>query len=478
MSVVGGKTLEKEKNAIDRIVLRTVEKIKCIKDPNDPDYARLNGLSFFVNMVGAAMIVAVIQTIVQRQYSFLPWGILLCVIANGLGTAVRIGMIGKTGIKRIIVVLGVFLSLIGPVIYYTGGGLYSATAIWLFLILVYTVITMEGYALWICLVLQLGLYGIVLALDYRGIITPQGALPEEQWVRASITSFVMVALCVGALISYQLFEYKRQQQLLMSQLEEIEFRIRQAEDLNDLYEQQKKMTEAALNVKNDFITNMNHETRTPINAVMGLAEVAKINSSNPRYVTELSDQIYDHAKNLLDIFNKVLYFTDGQNGGLEIAEEEYEAEEIVTQFCECGIPLMKSKNITYSIFSKGLPSVLMGDFQRIKQIEYYLVTYAAKFTPDGGKIDFSVVYEDGFLTMCISDTGIGIPSDEMGRIFGKFGRAEKTEHRHTQGVGLGLSYVKMLCELMHGSIDVESEIDVGSTFTVKLPQKSKESKGE
>lgn len=238
-------------------------------------------------------------------------------------------------------------------------------------------------------------------------------------------------------------------------------------------EQERQMAIAAGAAKARFLANMSHEIRTPINTIIGMNEMI-LRENRDAAIDEYALHVQNAGKLLLGLVNDVLDFSKIEAGKLDILESDYQLRGMLSDVIR-GVQVRaenKKLDIVTNI-DKELPSILRGDEIRIRQILNNLLSNAVKYTKRG-KVTFSVkgIYcQDTFaLQMSIEDTGIGIKQEDIGKLFDSFKRLEESKNQYIEGTGLGLNITRQLVELMHGTIEVESEYGKGSCFTVTIPQ--------
>lgn len=227
--------------------------------------------------------------------------------------------------------------------------------------------------------------------------------------------------------------------------------------------------------KSDFLANMSHEIRTPMNAVLGMAEMALREEMTPQ-AKQYIKQIRSSGKNLLVIINDILDFSKIESGKMNIVDVIYEPLSIVNDLANVVNTRIGSKKLEFTIdFDPKLPQKLYGDNIRIQQILLNLLNNAVKFTERGKvhlSISFSYIDSDNImLKAVVSDTGIGIKKQDIGKLFKSFQQVDSKRNRNIEGTGLGLAISQQLLKLMNGTITVESEYEKGSTFCIQLPQK-------
>ncbi len=228
------------------------------------------------------------------------------------------------------------------------------------------------------------------------------------------------------------------------------------------------------NMKSDFLANMSHEIRTPMNAVIGMADMA-LREELPSSAREYISQIKSAGNSLLTIINDILDFSKIESGKMDINMVEYQASSIMNDIVNIISTRIGEKNLELLIdYAPDIPLHIMGDSIRIKQIIMNLANNAVKFTKEGCveiKLDYGWKSEhEILLKVSVSDTGIGIKKEDMGRLFQSFSQLDSKRNRNIEGTGLGLAISKQLVSLMDGTLTVESEYGRGSTFYFEVPQ--------
>lgn len=235
-------------------------------------------------------------------------------------------------------------------------------------------------------------------------------------------------------------------------------------------------TEEARNAgyaKDIFLVNVSHDIRTPLNAIIGTCELALDKEMNSE-TQENMNQILNFSKALLSITNNLLDFSKLEESAIEISEDTYDTvefmEEIINMF---SVQLLDSGIEFYSEIDASIPKKLYGDADKLRQIMVNLISNAVKYTNDGyitlRILNTPIDAKHCRLLLEVSDTGIGIRSEEQKTIFEPFIRGEDVKEK-TAGFGLGLANCKVIAEAMNGNIKVDSAYGKGSTFTVTIPQ--------
>lgn len=226
--------------------------------------------------------------------------------------------------------------------------------------------------------------------------------------------------------------------------------------------------EAANRAKSAFLANMSHEIRTPLNAILGFAQILRLEENDPARKEKLSI-ILQSGENLLRILNDILDFSRIEAGKIDLFEIDFSIEEMCNEILSIFSIRAAEKGIGIEGRRAGgvIPRVC-GDKQRIMQILSNLIDNAIKFT-NNGLVVLEYGYEDEMVVFRVIDTGIGIPPEKQYAIFQPFDQVDPSITRRYGGAGLGLAIVRQLVEMMRGTVQCRSVEGEGSVFTVTLP---------
>jgi signal transduction histidine kinase len=248
-------------------------------------------------------------------------------------------------------------------------------------------------------------------------------------------------------------------------------RLRLAETLVEL-DKARIEAERASRSKSQFVANMSHELKTPLNAIIGFGELleeGEAGSTLSPKQREFIGHMVSSGKHLVTLMNDILDLSRIEAGRIDLRRESVAVSAVLDAARETVRPLAMKREIALDAeFPPGLPS-LEVDPVRITQVLYNLLSNGIKFTPKGGRVRLRAAVEGQSLLIAVEDTGIGISAADQKRLFREFERIEPAAGPRPEGTGLGLALVKRLVELHGGSVRVSSELGKGSTFVVCLP---------
>lgn len=221
--------------------------------------------------------------------------------------------------------------------------------------------------------------------------------------------------------------------------------------------------------KDRFLATMSHELRTPMNAIMGYSSIALQRDGVPEPVRQMLQRVLVNSERLLRLISDILDISRINAGRVELVADPFPLHRLAAGWAQDFAKPIADKGLQFDfVLDATLPTTMIGDEERLSQIATNLLSNATKFT-DLGKIGLYVTRADDRLVIQVTDTGIGIPQTYHHLIFEEFRQVDMTPERRYGGSGLGLAIVQKLCILMGGTVGLESEVGMGSTFTVTLP---------
>ena len=246
---------------------------------------------------------------------------------------------------------------------------------------------------------------------------------------------------------------------------------------NKLLENAADSAVEASHAKTVFLSNMSHDIRTPINGIICMTEIAKKHTDDEEKVRDCLSKIEGASSHLLSLVNDVLDMRRIESGKTEIISEPMNVTTAADECCSIVYGQLAERNVGFEFVKTNIvhPDVL-GDKLHLKQILINILGNAVKFTPDGGKITFTVEElsfenDEAVYSFTVKDTGCGMSEEFLNVVFQPFSQENNTERTHYNGTGLGLSISDQLVRLMGGNIAVSSKLNEGSEFVVKLPFK-------
>lgn len=232
--------------------------------------------------------------------------------------------------------------------------------------------------------------------------------------------------------------------------------------------------ENANKAKSRFLSNMSHDIRTPMNAITGFASLAQTNIADRNQVKDYLDKIQSASRHLLSLINDILDMSRIESGKVQIEETEVSLRDILQDVRNLIQPMAQEKRIAFQIKEEITNHCVYCDKLRLNQVLINLLGNAVKFTPEDGEVSLHVYQEMvapsgyGVYIFKVKDNGIGIAPEFIDSVFKAFEREKSIDNSTIQGTGLGLSIAKNIVEMMGGKITVESELDQGTEFTVKV----------
>ncbi len=230
----------------------------------------------------------------------------------------------------------------------------------------------------------------------------------------------------------------------------------------------KLSAEAAAQSKTSFLANMSHEIRTPMNAIIGFTELllgTDLSQLQRRHMTTVRQS----ARSLLGLLNDILDTAKLEKGAVELEHQDFSLKALLTEVADAQRLTAESKGLDLEVhYPPTLPEFFKGDAMRVQQVLTNLLGNAVKFT-HAGSVHIRMRMDLGLVHITVTDTGIGISEERIDKIFDPFSQADASMSRRFGGTGLGTTIARQLVELMGGQLQVESTLDVGSSFHIRLP---------
>jgi PAS domain S-box-containing protein len=247
--------------------------------------------------------------------------------------------------------------------------------------------------------------------------------------------------------------------------------ITEAKKVQAALRQAQEEAEKASRAKSQFLANMSHELRTPLNAILGFSALLRDDATGRLdEATRLRflNQIHSSGQHLLELINDVLDLSKVEAGQMELLLQPVELGQLIDEVRATVEPLARTKSVALNIVLA--PELrLVADPAKVRQMLLNLISNAIKFTPSGGRIDIRRRRIEALIEISVTDTGIGIAEEDLGRLFTEFQQLDAGRGQRQEGTGLGLALTKRFAELHGGRVSVESKLGKGSTFTLHLP---------
>lgn len=296
---------------------------------------------------------------------------------------------------------------------------------------------------------------------YLVTIMPYGTLSEVVEDLNTVWIVMAIAVCSVVLLALLLVFYKFFL-LTKEQFKELDKARREAVDAN--------------HAKSEFLSNMSHDIRTPMNAIVGMAAIATANISNMQQVQNCLRKITLSSKHLLGLINDVLDMSKIESGKMNLNMDQISLREVIESIVSIVQPQIKEKNQNFDVFIHDISTEnVCCDSVRLNQILLNFLSNAIKFTPEGGSIRMSMFEKESpkgedWSRICITveDSGIGMSKEFRDKIFESFAREDNNRVQKIQGTGLGMAITKYIVDAMGGTIEVQSEQGKGTMFCVTL----------
>lgn len=310
----------------------------------------------------------------------------------------------------------------------------------------------------------------VLSLVYFQVAT-DGNIADQALAHA-LTNVFFILLIVFGVVSW-MFTLAHDSRLVAQKESEDQTKLLRAEIVahkktDKALQKAKELAEAANQAKSRYLTGISHELRSPLNAIMGYAQLLEKDPSIPTERRDALGIIRRSSEHLADLIEGLLDISRIEAGRLDLERSDVHLNSLLDQLVNMFRVQAQEKGITL-IYEKrsAIPDVVRADQKRLRQVLINLISNAIKYTHQG-EVRFTVGYRNQVAEFAISDTGVGIAEQELERIFQPFERIHKPNQPHVSGTGLGLTITRLLVDIMGGDIRVESKQNEGSKFTLSL----------
>ena len=306
---------------------------------------------------------------------------------------------------------------------------------------------------------------------------PASAGLSVQYILSYDTALILMGVIIITSLLFFYFladRFKRSVVTLLEHSTENRRLISELETAQLFSEEARKRAEEASLAKSRFLATMSHELRTPLNAILGFSEVMRDEIMGPignDTYKEYSDNIHTSGSHLLKLINEILDISRIEAGKHELEEEEIKLPQVVNDACQMIEIKAKQKGVRLDKdFEANLPPV-WGDQRALHQVVLNLLSNALKFTPGGGKVTVTVGWtQKGGQYVCVTDTGPGIPEDEIPVVLSSFGQGSIAIKHAEDGTGLGLNIVQALLHMHQGKFELKSKLRIGTEAYAYLPQ--------
>lgn len=326
--------------------------------------------------------------------------------------------------------------------------------------------------------------------DYRSNVYCT-RLPYSEWYLVTVLPFdsldtlisnmsrdwvIMVYIVCGMILGLLVLIFARSLHIAKMQMLALEKAIREASEEKTAAEDARREAEHANKAKSEFLSNMSHDIRTPMNAIVGMTTIAIANMDNQEQVQNCLKKIALSSKHLLGLINDILDMSKIESGKMTLNVDLVSLREVMDSIVSIVQPQVKAKNQQFNIFIHDISvENVCCDSVRLNQILINLLGNAVKFTPEKGSINVSLHEMDSprgedYIRICleVKDNGIGMSKEYQKVIFDSFSREDTARVQKTEGSGLGMAITKYIVDAMGGTIGVESELGKGSEFRVVL----------
>jgi two-component system phosphate regulon sensor histidine kinase PhoR len=340
--------------------------------------------------------------------------------------------------------------------------------------------TLKMPMLYVAALSENGQYILRMAVPFSGLEQYVGLLIPAIFFSIGITLIISMILAnrFAESVTKPLTEIAEEMLKLKEENPEFHFQTYKYDEMNVIADTTLKMSKAmkeSMNriefekmVRQEFFSNASHELKTPLTSIRGYIELLEHDmAANENMKKDFMARIKKEAGNMTNLINDILMISRLETKEAEVVLSEVRICPLVEEICKTLEPLAQEYQVI--IKTNCRPIKMFANAQQLQELFGNLITNAIKYNKPGGSVDVTVTSENKELVIMVSDTGVGIPEDAKQRIFERFYRVDKGRSKKVGGTGLGLSIVKHIVNFYEGSISVESKLQEGTRFTVKLP---------
>ena len=354
-----------------------------------------------------------------------------------------------------------------PVMFFLTGGINSGMVCWLSMGIIFIFMLLDGMDFVFMLLTDVAIVVGCFVISYYHPDYVIELESEKSVFIDVVQSLLLSAFAIGSIIKFQKSIYVglyKQASINNDDLLEKTLQAKRAE----------RQAQTATEAKSNFLANMSHEIRTPINTIMGMDEMI-LRETSEKVVEEYALDIKTASQNLLSLINDILDISKIESGKMGIVKGEYQFMSMMHDVLNNVTLRAKEKGLEIRLnIAKDIPADMLGDDIRIKQVLTNIITNAVKYTQEG-YIEISANCRHNFdhtvdLSFSVTDTGMGIKSEDIKRMFKSFERLEENRNRNIEGAGIGMTITQNLLKMMGSNLEVQSVYGKGSTFSFVINQ--------
>lgn len=347
--------------------------------------------------------------------------------------------------------------------------------------------TLKMSMLYVATISENGQYILRMAVPFSGLEQYVGIIIPAIFLSIGITLIISLILAnrFSESVTKPLTEIAEELLKLKEENPEFHFQKYKFDEMNVVADTTLKMSKAMKEsmkriefekmVRQEFFSNASHELKTPLTSIRGYVELLENDmATNENMKKEFLQRIKKETSNMTNLINDILMISRLETKEAEVVLSEVRICPLVEEVCKTLEPLATEYQVTVKTNCK--PLSMHANAQQLQELFGNLITNAIKYNKPGGRVDVTVTSETKELVITVADTGVGIPEDAKQRIFERFYRVDKGRSKKVGGTGLGLSIVKHIVNFYEGSISVESKLQEGTRFVVRLPLKKSQEK--